>query len=80
MVCDPLCSSTKKKREAEWSVKPWLAKVSIRSFYIYGITAKHLEKEFQSVLNIYGKKSTHFENVFESGLIWSQILNLKQKN
>lgn len=39
-------------------VNPWLAKVSIRSFHIYGITAKHLEKEFQSVLNIYGKKST----------------------
>lgn len=53
-------------------VNPWLAKVSIRSFHIYGIIYD-FEKEFQSVLNIYGKKSTHFENVFESGLIWSQI-------
>lgn len=50
MVCDPLCSSTKKKRGAEWSVNPWLAKVSIHTFHIYGITAKRLVKEFQSAL------------------------------
>lgn len=62
-----------RRRGAEWMVNRWLAKVSVRSFHIYGITAKHLEKEFQSVLNIYGKKSAHFENVFQSGLIWSQI-------
>lgn len=63
-------------------VNPWLAKVSIRSFHIYDITEKHFEMEFQSVLNIYGKKSTHFENVFESGLIWSQISSKiwKKKN
>lgn len=56
-------------------LNPWLAEVSIRSFHIYGITAKHLEKEFQSVLNIYGKKSTNFENGFSK---WVDLVpNLK---